>query len=257
VTEVGRWITLAATLGVIAFNSLANALPLGGKTTGEISDGFDILFTPAGYVFSIWGLIYLGLMVFAVAQLRPSAQQDPVLAALRPAYWVSCLANMSWLVAWHYEQFAVSWLLMITLLGSLIAVYRRVRTVGADERGRYVWLRAPFALYLGWITVATFANTTVVGWRAGLTGLLSDPLATLVLIAVATTVGAWVTWRDRDPVYGGVFVWALIGIAAANAGETLLTTASWLLAGICGLVGLAAIVANQRARRSVTAPAPV
>ena len=58
-------LNLAALAVTLVLNTLATTLPLGGRTTAEISDSFNVLFVPAGYVFSIWGLIYLGLLGFA------------------------------------------------------------------------------------------------------------------------------------------------------------------------------------------------
>ena len=112
---------------MIAVNALANALPINGRTTGEISDGFDILFTPAGYVFSIWGLIYTMLIVFSIVQVLPSYQR-PEVAAARPWYLLSAAGNMSWIFAWHYELIPLSLVFMLALLGYGLGNYLGVGT---------------------------------------------------------------------------------------------------------------------------------
>ena len=96
-------VNILAVVAVIAFNGLANALPLNGLNTGEITDRFDVYFVPAGYVFSIWGLIYLGLILFAVYQALPAGQSNPRLAQLGFLFVLSCVANIVWLFLWHIE----------------------------------------------------------------------------------------------------------------------------------------------------------
>src|SRR3990172_10942580 len=115
-------ITLIATIVV---NGLANALPINGQNTGEISDRFDVYFVPAGYVFSIWGLIYLGLIVFAFYQALPVQQDNPRLNRISSLFALSCLANISWLFLWHYEQFPLTLIAMFSLFALLIGIYRR------------------------------------------------------------------------------------------------------------------------------------
>src|SRR5690606_32340956 len=122
---------------------------------------FDVYFVPAGYVFSIWGLIYLGLIAFTVFQALPSQKNNPRLRAV--GWWVvlSSLANSIWIFLWHYEQFPLTVVVMLVLLAALIVTYLRLgigRTnVSTVEK---LVVRLPFSIYLGWITVATVANIT-------------------------------------------------------------------------------------------------
>ena len=92
-------------LATIVVNALANALPINGQNTGQISDRFHVYFVPAGYVFSIWGLIYLGLIAFAIFQALPSQRENPRLRKV--GWWIALggLANIAWIFLWHYEQF--------------------------------------------------------------------------------------------------------------------------------------------------------
>ncbi|MCR9162434.1 MAG: tryptophan-rich sensory protein [Nannocystaceae bacterium] len=244
-----RWLTILATIVMITVNGLANALPINGKTTGDISDGFDILFTPAGYVFSIWGLIYALLVTFSVVQALPSRAEDPDFAAVRPWYVANALLNATWIFAWHHERFGLSLLLMLGLLGTLVAIASKVGHIGPRDGLSFVALRAPFSLYLGWISIATIANVTVVLWTLGLTEPLSDPGLTLGIVAVAAVFGSSIAVRRCDPVYAAVFVWALVGIAADNTGASVLYIGSLVAAGLCGLaVGVAATRSARRTR---------
>jgi len=154
-------IVVVATLATIVVNGLASSLPLNGVTTGEISDQFAVYFVPAGYVFSIWGVIYLGLLGYTVYQALPAQRENAKLRRIGYLYVGASLANTVWLFLWHYQLFALTVPVMLALLGLLIVVYLRLeigqRSVTAAQR----WLvNIPFSIYLGWITVATIANVT-------------------------------------------------------------------------------------------------
>lgn len=220
---------VTAVLATIAMNGLANALPLNGQLTGEISDRFQVFFVPAGYVFSIWGLIYLGLIAFAVYQALPAQRSNPRLQSLGYLFALSCAANIGWLVAWHYEQFMLSMLLMLALLALLIACYLRLeigrRQVPAGER----WLvQAPFSIYLGWITVATIANATALLDYLKWSGWGISPAAwAAIMLAAAVLVTAAVWFTRRDSAYALVIIWALIGIAVKHGGTPLVAYSAW------------------------------
>lgn len=235
-------IALATTLVI---NYLSNALPINGVTPGEISDSFPVLFTPAGYVFAIWSVIYLGLIAYAIYQALPSQKTNPRLRSIGWPFVVTCIANSSWIFAWHYGFFPLSLGLMLILLVGLIAIYVRLlptfATVSAGER----WsTHIPFRIYLGWITVATIANTTILlydqGWRGA---PLSEPLWAAIMIGIATVVGLIFALRFRDVAYTLVLVWALIGIYV-NQGDAI--PVAYTSAGLALLLALAAIYAGTQ-----------
>lgn len=239
-------LNLVAVFATITMNVLANALPLNGLNTGEISDRFEVYFVPAGYVFAIWFLIYVGLIAFGVYQALPSQRENPRLVKVGYLFVLSCAANITWLFMWHYEQFVGSLIAMLVLLGLLIAIYLRLgigRTrVSAAER----WLvQIPFSIYLGWITVATIANLTDVlfylewdGW-----GISAEAWFVIVLGAVAA-IATSVALLRSDVAYLLVLVWALIGIALKHAGAPVVPIASWVVT--IYLVGLVVIAALRR-----------
>ncbi len=233
-----RWLTVIATLVMISVNGLANALPINGKTTGDIADGFDILFTPAGYVFSIWGLIYFGVLGFTVVQALPSRQANATIIAIRPWFLLNALGNATWIVVWHHERFVLSWFVMLVILGSLIAIYTKLIARPAEGVLESLFVQAPFRIYLGWISVATIANTTVVLSSLGFESLLADLTVTLGIMVAATAICLVVSLRFRDPLYAAVFVWAEVGIAAANPDQPMLRVAAYILAGVCAAAGL-------------------
>ena len=120
---VRQAVVVIATIATMVVNGLANALPLNGQTTGEISARFRVYFVPAGYVFSIWGLIYVGLILYTIYQALPAQREEPRLRSTGYLFALSCLANVAWLILWHYEYFLLTLVAMGALLLLLIAIY--------------------------------------------------------------------------------------------------------------------------------------
>jgi hypothetical protein len=218
--DIARQIlVILSTIAVIVVNALASTLPLNGMDTGEISDLFDVYFVPAGYVFSIWGLIYLSLIGFSIYQALPSQRTNPRLRSIGYLYVASCVANIVWLFLWHYLIFELTILAMVALLLLLIVIYLKLGTgkirVTPGER----WLvQVPFSIYLGWITVATIANVTSLldylnwsGWGIG-----AEVWAIIMLIAGAVIAGLVGILRG-DIAYILVIVWAFAGIAVKHS----------------------------------------
>lgn len=239
---------IVAVIATIALNGLANALPLNGQTTGAISDRFQVYFVPAGYVFSIWGLIYLALIAFAIYQALPAQGENARLRRVGSLFVVSCLANVAWLFLWHYEQFALTVAAMLVLLASLIAIYLRLE-IG---RGRVPWAeralaRFPFSLYLGWITVATIANVTSwldymqwSGWGIG-------PQAwTVIMLLAACGIAALMSLLRRDIVYLLVLIWAFVGIARKHAATPVVAVAAWVAVVLVTAVTVVGVLRKPR-----------
>lgn len=217
-------------LATIVINALANALPINGVTTGEVSDSFQVYFVPAGYVFSIWGLIYLGLTVHAVYQLLPGQRTNPRFQ--RTGWWIvlSGLANSTWIFLWHHHQFSATLAVMLVLLIALIVIYLRLGIGRHQVSSAETWLaRVPFSIYLGWITVATIANASVVlvylSW--GQWGLSEETWMIVMLAAVVVILGLNSITR-RDVAYGAVILWALAGIGVKHSDAGRVTIATWI-----------------------------
>lgn len=245
-------ITIVATLVTITVNGLANALPINGQTTGEISDRFDVLFVPAGYVFSIWGLIYLGMVAYSVYQALPAQRENATLHRVAPIYWAASAANSVWIFLWHYEYFAWTILAMVGLLLSLIAIYRTLRASDLREEARFKWAaQLPFSIYLGWISVATIANAAqllyFLDWNRW---ELGDVTWTLIMLGVASLLGLAMLLRESDNAYGLVLIWAFTGIALKQAAAGQQTVMVGAYAAVAALV-VGAIVARVQRQRAI------
>lgn len=230
---------------VLVMNIAATSLPLGGITTEEISDALPSYFTPAGYTFAIWGLIYTALIAFAIFQARPVERQRPFLAKIGWLFVISSIANSAWIAAWHFGYYTLSVILMVTLLLSLIAIYLRLNIGRVDPTLTWqdkLFYQVPFGLYLGWITVATIANIASVVNYLGWDGFgIAEPIWAMIMIATAVVVAAILLINRRNLAYAGVLVWALFGIRASamTSGEPMLATfaviAAIVIAGLATL----------------------
>ncbi|WP_104990357.1 tryptophan-rich sensory protein [Deinococcus sp. NW-56] len=217
-TGLSRQVTLlAATVLTLVMNYLSNALPLFGRSNADVSDALPNAFTPAGLTFAIWGVIFLGLLTFAVYQALP-AQRGPRLDRLFWPFLLSNLLNVSWLLAFQSLNIGLSVPIMLALLGSLIWLYLNVRAL-PPQGAEGLTLLLPTSLYLGWISVATIANVTAwlvsEGVTAGLAGL-SAPAWSAVLLLIAAGLGTFFLARFRDYAYAAVLLWSFYGVYAAR-----------------------------------------
>jgi len=242
--DILRQLTVIVTiLATIVVNGLATALPLNGQTTGEISDRFQVYFVPAGYVFSIWGVIYLGLIAFAIFQALPSQRENPRLRAT--GWWISLggLANSVWIFFWHYEQFPLTLIAMLSLLGTLMITYLRLDIGRSAVSTAETWtVRLPFSIYLGWVTVATVANITslldYLKWNGF--GIAPETWMVIVLAAVLV-IAALVNFTRRDVAYTAVILWALAGISVKHAAVDVVAIPTWITFGLVALTLVAAL----------------
>jgi tryptophan-rich sensory protein len=241
-----RIVPLLATLVVIAVNAAANIVPINGLQTGELSARYPTGFTPAGWVFGIWSVIYIGLIAFSVYVARAGTPGDARANRIVAPYLVSCAGNAAWIFMWHYELIAASFACMLLILGGLLVVYVRLLAEAPRSFVERACLDAPFSLYLGWITTATLANLAALFFDLGVYpfGLEMNEWAILTVVA-ATGLYAAAGVRTRDAIYTAVFAWATLGIvlqtleisppvrlaAMAGCAVALVVTAASLLQG--------------------------
>lgn len=201
---------------MVATNYLANALPLNGRQTGEVSDAYEDLFAPAGITFSIWGLIYALLAIHVLYQWGAfhsgSSHNGRLLGKVGILFSISSMANTAWVFAWHYDLILLSTLLIISILVLLAMLVTTLRDASLTPREQWL-VRLPFSVYFGWITVATVANITV--WLVSIQwdgfGVASQVWVTAI-ITVAALIGIFTMLRNRDIPYGFVSLWAYTGI---------------------------------------------
>lgn len=237
-------LNLLAVIVTITINILANALPLNGQNTGEISDRFKVFFVPAGYVFAIWGIIYIGMLAYGIYQALPSQRDNPRLRSIDGLFLLSSLANSSWIFFWHYNIFALTLVAMLVLLICLIGIYQRLdigrRQISRAEK----WaVNLTFSIYLGWITVATIANITDVlyyfNWSQW--GISAEAWF-LTILAAAVLIALTVTLTRRDTAYLLVLVWAFAGIIVKQSATPMVANGAAAATLLVSLMAIATLV---------------
>lgn len=220
------WLQLTMLVLVFIVNTLAVTLPINGYTPGAISALFPNLFVPAGFTFSIWSVIYLlqtGYVIRSASVLEVPGHARNVPLKLRvqltmPYFIGSSLLNVAWLFAWHYLQIGLSLLIMLALLLTLLALYRNLLKTDTAITGLdRLFLHTGFVVYLGWISVATIANTTALlvylqwgGW-----GIEPAYWSTAMLL-VALLLAAFMSLYRHEMAFAAVIAWAAFGIYKAQ-----------------------------------------
>jgi benzodiazapine receptor len=244
-----RWINIVAFLLMVAVNGLAGGTTiLGGKNTAEISDAYPTLVTPAGYVFSIWGIIYTLLGVFVIYQALVSQRGKDYHEKIGWLFTLSCVANIVWIFLWQYVYLGVSVILMLLLLGSLIMIYLRLDINRNDEPIREkLAVQLPFSVYIGWITIATIANISVALVASNWNGFgISPETWAMAIIIVALIIAVAVTLTRKDVAYSLVIIWALVGISVNQGGATVVASLTKISAIIVALAALVVLFLNIR-----------
>jgi hypothetical protein len=233
--------TVMSFLAVMISNVAANALPINGQLTAEISDRFTVYVIPAGYVFAIWGLIYVLLGAFTTWQALPRNREDGTLRSLGYLPALSGVLNTAWIILFQYEAFALTVPVMLGLLVTLISIHLRLWARRDQLRGTTYWtVRAPWSVYLGWITVATIANIAQALAALGFTGFGIEPAligAAVLLLGVA--IAATFVSRFRDVAYGLVIVWAYVGVLIKEQDTLVVVLAAGL--GVAVIAALTAV----------------
>ena len=215
------WLLFA---GVIAVNALANILPINGYNTGQISAFYPNAFVPAGFTFSIWGVIYLLLLSYTIGYTYYTLKQEQYPKAfafierINIYFLLTCVFNMSWIVAWHYLQIELSVVIMLLFLITLIQLFLKSNTMaGALTSTQKIILQTPFIVYLGWISVATIANSTALLVAYQWNGFGMPPVywsAAMILIAIVLAAVMLIKFKAIP--FALVVAWALWGIYNAQ-----------------------------------------
>jgi len=213
-------IVLITYVAMVAVNGLANVLPINGMITGDISDSYPNLFAPTGITFIIWGVIYLllaGHTAYQLGLFRKEGEEvkTALLKEVGTLFAISSVANIAWIFSWHYKIIPLSMLLMLVILVCLALITIRINKekLTANEK---IFIRLPFSVYFGWITVATIANATTLlvdklGSPVYLLGI-SEVVWTVIILLVGLLIGVVTILKYRDVPYGMVIVWAYLGI---------------------------------------------
>ncbi len=251
--KVKQVVTLVVTFAGILVPAFGAFRP-GDSSTGEVSGQYfrDVFIVPADYAFAIWAPIYLGFMLFAVVQALPAQQGNPRFAATRLWLAGTALLNAAWIALFDNLLFGLSAVVIVLMLAAALVMHRTMGIGRVNVYGVERFVRFPFSLYAGWLTVATIVNVAGVLAVNGWDGFgLSYPVWGVVMLLVAAAIALTTRFRWRDPVYGGVLVWACVGIIVARSDVPLVAGT----AGVIALVVAATLVPWRRFGRAETVPA--
>src|SRR5690606_4794885 len=210
-----------ALVATIAINYLSSSGMLNGETMASISAKHPTLFTPAGYAFSIWGIIYIGLLGFVIYYgplTKRTETKGKTVSTIGWWFVISCIANSLWVVTWMYGYTFLSILLMVVIFVSLLKIVQQIKPElqSANLKTRF-FLRFPFHIYAGWISVALIANAAFLLKKVAWNGFgLSETTWTIMMILIAALVHLFMLWKQKMPAFALVSVWALLAIAVAN-----------------------------------------
>lgn len=250
-----QWVTLAAILGTFAVNAWSNIFPINGLSIGQIANTLftQVQILPANYAFSIWGVIYLGLIGFGVYQLLPNQRHNPVLRRVDYLLIIACVVQAIWVVLFLLRQFWWSTIAMLGILLPLIGIYL---SLGIGQRDRHSgrisrqekWLaHVPFSIYLGWISVATIVNVAVSLYHNNWNGFgIAPSVWTAIMMGVAGAIAALIAVQRRDVAYPLVIVWALIAIAIRQSSVPLIVSVAVGVAIVLSLLVLASWFKSSR-----------
>lgn len=201
-----KYINIFLAAGMLAVNYLANALPINNKSTGELSDSFPNLFVPAGLTFSIWGLIYLLIIIYCVLQFTRSDRET--ISEISWLFGLSCVLNILWILFWHYGKLPLSLLVMTGLLVTLITINVSIRNLPSGI------IKATFGIYLGWICIATIANVTALLVGYNWNGFnIPEEIWTIMMISAGALITGITLLKLNNPYTGLSVIWAFAGIA--------------------------------------------
>ena len=250
-------VNLFGFLVVVIVNALATTIPLGGKTTGQLSDQYPNLFVPSGLTFSIWGVIYILLGNYAVYGLiysvRKSEPTNDFMERIGILFIVTCAANAGWILAWQYEILPLSLAFMLILLVTLITIYNRLN-VGrskAEPTEKYL-VHLPMSVYFGWISIATIANVTalLVAYKWNRFGIREEIWA-IIMIGIGIVLGLIMLLSRKDIFYALVVDWAVLGILLKRTAGTATPAKGVMVITIIGICLLTLGILVQIARRKV------
>jgi len=244
------YINIAALFLMIALNALANILPINEMHTDEISRKFETMFTPAGYTSYIWSFIYAGLILYFI-YIRKNLKTEPNIANVLVSrtgiiFLLSCIANMAWIIAWHYQQFIITSIFIIMLLLAMIDLNIRLHKISNNIKtgSDFSWMvKAPFGLYLGWMVIAVVADLSIHLQQYGFDTALPAPTWTSLMIIFVAIIALWILARI-DSISGAIaIIWGIIGIYVNQfpGGTTTLFQISVILSIILIAIGIARI----------------
>ena len=218
--KLSKWSLPILFVGVMLINFLSATGTIFPNTQAEVSDKYVNLLAPAGFTFSIWSVVYFGVILSILAgfiSAKDTMFNELYQKHIVPLFMAWMVLNIVWIISWSYE---LLWLSFIAILLYTIVLFQLVRVIHQHSilEKRSWFLTYPVGLHAGWLLVATFANLTTLFVKWGLNGtgtlgvIWTLGIVSLILVAIAKLYSA--TKNDALMLPA---LWALIGIIAKHA----------------------------------------
>ena len=239
--DTARQVTVAASAVIAIIGSFVGTGAAGGTPIQDAAGGAlaanATLIAPATPAFAIWGVIYLGLVAYAVWQFLPG--QSAASRQRRIGYWVaaSLILNAAWILSIQYNLLALSVPIIVILLAVLLRIFIELSASAPSSRLDALLTDGSLGLYLGWVAIATAANVTAFLVAIGFGGFgLPPALWSVVVIAVAALAGVALAVHGRGRIAPALSLsWGLAWVAVGRlAGEPAST--------VTGVAAIAAVV---------------
>lgn len=211
-TKTKAWVNMGLFLLTLAINSLGAFGFINGMSQKQVSDAYPTLITPSPSTFSIWGVIYTLLLISLIFMIVKHKEERTahLINAITVPFWVSCAANILWIIAFSYELIGISTALILVFVVTLALINGRLKT--PDGLGQKVNAMA-FGIYNGWLIIAAVVNASAylvkLQWNGF--GLAADTWALIILI-VAFLLTGLIQLRLRNAALTLPLAWAYFGI---------------------------------------------
>jgi len=207
---------------MIIVNALANIIPFNGVTTGQVSDSYPNLFAPAPLTFSVWGAIYILLACYIFYQFGFLCKTDGVFSKelmekIGVLFTITSIANTGWIFVWHYNSIGISLVLIAVILICLALINLSTAKAELTKKEKF-FIRLPFSIYFGWITIATIANSIVLFVSMGGNGFNWILIAAILILGLSIAV--YIMFKNQNLGYGIVVIWAYIGILIKHTSKS-------------------------------------
>lgn len=245
--RTSQYLALGAMIVMFALQAMVQSGLFGPNPVGTTSTDTSPMIVPMGYAFSIWGPIYLGLLIFPIFQLIKNRDESPAWIEFRKLFALNTVFNGLWLLFASYDY---QWMTVAVIVVMLFTLFRMNQIlIQLKESGAEVnfWTeRLVFSLYFAWITLATVLNVSSALLFYEWDGFgVSEMNWTLIIGAVAIGITAFTALKFEDFIYPLVVVWAFVALGVKHWGEA---NPLVILAAIAIAVSLAVVVMAVRCK---------
>lgn len=252
--KVRSILNFAVILAVIIWNYYTTIYGYNGSEVGQVSDNLPNLFTPAGYAFSIWGIIFLGLIVIGIQGLILGFKEEEsgIIELFTPSLVAANVFNCVWVLLWLNLNTGFSVIVMTMLLISLILAVKTLDDLDANKHKVYRWtIVMPTRIYLGWIIVAIVANISAYLNTTSFPDFMGERIWFYLMVAIASAIILFLTWTRKWYEVGIVGVWSLGAIFMRHRVEE--PSLAYYAIGFTAIIGFITIFRLVREEKAIGA----